>query len=321
MGLSLVTGPASEPLTLADVKRHLHVDSTAGEPAPTPITLALAGLGAGSLSNGAYRYLATFVTADGETDAGQVSAPVTIADHTVNGQIALTALPIGGGAVTSRNLYRTVAGGALSLFLATIADNTTTVFADNIPDASLGAQAPVINTTADPQFSQWITAARQFVETFTHRALITQTWQLQLDGFPWQTLNDTGVGSGVILVPKPPCQAVTSITYVDMQGVPQTWDPTLYTVDNPQGPWARTARIVPAYFQIYPVTRWVPNAATIQFVAGYGTAAQVPAPMKSAIKLLIGNWYVNREAGQIVRGSADILPFGVESLLWPFKAF
>lgn len=321
MALNLVTPPASEPLSIAEVKAQLRLDSSNGEPAPTLVTSALAGLGAGNLSNGAYRYLATFVTADGETDAGQVNAAVTVADHTVNGQIALSAIPIGGSAVTSRKLYRTIAGGTLYFFLAALSDNTTGAYTDNVADASLGAQAPVTNTTADPQLTQWITAARQFVETYTHRALITQTWQLWLDAFPWQTLNDTGVGSGVILVPKPPCQSVTSITYVDMQGVTQTWDPSLYTVDNPQGPWARVARIVPAYFQIYPVTRWVPTAATIQFVAGYGAASAVPAPMKSAMKLLIANWYLNREAGEIIRGSADVLPFGVPELLWPFKAF
>ncbi len=153
MALSLVSAPATEPLSIAEVKSHLRLDSTAAEPAPTAVTGALAGLGVGTLSNGAYRYLATFVTADGETDAGQVSAAVTVADHTVNGQIALTAIPIGGSAVTSRNLYRTVAGGAIYLLLGSLSNNTATVFADNVADASLGAQAPVTNTTADPQLA------------------------------------------------------------------------------------------------------------------------------------------------------------------------
>lgn len=165
-----------------------------------------------------------------------------------------------------------------------------------------------------------IGAAREYGETFTHRAFITQTWDLQLDGFPFQVL-DTNSATGAIVIPKPPCTSVTSITYVDMQGVTQTWDPTLWTLDNPQGPKARPARIVPAYFQIYPVTRWVPNAATVRFKAGYGDASTVPFAIKAAMKLLIGNWWVNREAGQIVRGSADVLPFGVDPLLWAYKAF
>jgi len=171
-----------------------------------------------------------------------------------------------------------------------------------------------------------IIAAREYVEAFTHRALITQTWDLTLDGFPdqWSTVarDHQQVGEGAIWLPAPPTASVTSITYVDTQGVTQTWSPTLYTVDNPQGPKARRARIVPAYSQYYPVTRTVPNAVTVRFVAGYGaTAAAVPFSIKAAMKLLIGNWWLNREAGQIIRGSADILPFGVDALLWPYKAF
>lgn len=325
MGLSLVSAPATEPLSLAEVKAHLRIDSTAAEPAPTLVTPALAALGAGNLTNGLYRYLATFVTADGETDPGQVSAAVSVADHTVNGQIALSAIPIGGSAVTSRKLYRTIAGGALYLLLATLADNTTTVYADNVADASLGAQAPVTNTTADPQLTQWISAARLFAESFTHRALITQTWDLQLDGFPanWSTvyIDTRQVDGGAIWIPKPPLTSVTSVSYVDTSGATQVWASTNYTVDAPQGPTARMGRVVPAWSLYYPVTRSVPNAATVRFIAGYGAASAVPPALKSAMKLLIGNWYVNREAGQIIRGSADVLPFGVAELLWPFKSF
>lgn len=314
MALSLVSAPATEPLTIAEVKAHLRMPDSDGEPAPTGITAALAAAGAGNVENGAHRYLATFVTADGETDAGTISAAVTVVDKTTNGKVALSAIPLGGSAVTDRYLYRTIAGGTTYLKLAAVGNNTATTYTDNIADASLGVQAPTTNTTADPELVAWITAARQYCETFTHRAFITQTWDLQLDGFPWGF-------DAPIAIPKPPCASVTSITYVDTDGVTQTWSSALYTLDNPQGPWARVGKIVPAYFQIYPVTRNVPIAATVRFVAGYGAASAVPAPIKSAMKLLIGNWWMNREAAVIARASADILPLGVDALLWPFKAF
>lgn len=159
-----------------------------------------------------------------------------------------------------------------------------------------------------------IGAATEYCERFTHRAFITSTWDLQMGGFPFAF-------DAPIEIPKPPCQSVTSILYVDTDGNTQTWSSTLWTLDNPQGPTARKARIVPNYFQIYPITRNVPNAVIVRFVAGYGDATKTPFSLKAAMKLLIGNWWVNREAGQIVRGSADVLPFGVEPLLWPYKAF
>jgi uncharacterized phiE125 gp8 family phage protein len=174
-------------------------------------------------------------------------------------------------------------------------------------------------TDEDDLIADQIQAAREFAEVHTHRAFITQTWDWQLDGFPWAF-------NAPMLVPKPPLQSVTSIVYVDTNGVTQTWDPTLYTVDNPQGPYARAGRILPNYFQIYPVTRDVPAAVTVRFVCGYAATATAavaatPAGIKSGLRLLVGNWWLNREAGQIIRGSADILPFGVDALLWPFKAF
>ncbi len=325
MALSLVSAPASEPLTVAEVKAHLRLDSSDGEPAPTAITCALAGVGAGNVDNGAHRYLATFVTADGETDAGTISASVTVADKTTNGKVALTDIPVGGSSVTSRNLYRTTANGSTYLKLAALADNTTTVYTDNIADSSLGVQAPVTNTTADPQLVDWITAARQVCETFTHRAFVTQTWDYALDGFPnlWSTIyiDERRVDDGAIWLPKAPCQSVTSVSYVATDGSTQVWASSNYTVDKPSGEQARRARVVPAWSIYYPVTRTVPNAVTVRFVAGYGAASTVPRGIKSAMKLLIGNWFLNREAGQIIRGSADVLPFGVDVLLWPFKSF
>lgn len=170
-----------------------------------------------------------------------------------------------------------------------------------------------------------IRAARETVESYTHRALITQTWDYKLDGFPlgWSTIDfDTRhVDSGAIWLPNPPLVSVTSVSYVDSNGTTQTWASSNYTVDNPQGPHARMGRIVPAWSIYYPVTRSVPNAVTVRYVAGYGNASAVPSSIKAAMKLLIGNWWLNREAGQIVRGSADVLPFGLEMLLWPYKAF
>lgn len=113
----------------------------------------LAGLGAGNLTNGAYTYKITFVTATGETDGGTTSGGVTVVDAAVDGQVALTSIPTGPTFVTSRKIYRTVAGGTQHKLVATIADNTTTTYTDNIADAALGANVPTANTTLDARLS------------------------------------------------------------------------------------------------------------------------------------------------------------------------
>ena len=154
-------------------------------------------------------------------------------------------------------------------------------------------------------------AAREHAESFTHRPLITQTWDDKRDGFP----------CSVWEVPLAPVSSVTSVTYVATDGTSTTWSSALYTTDLPSGPTAERARITPIYGGYFPTTRDVLNAATVRFVAGYGaTAASVPSAIKAAIKLLVGHWYMTREAvnvGNIV----TVVPLAVESLLWPYKSF
>src|SRR4051812_27723432 len=308
MALSLVTAPATEPLTIAEVKSHLRLGDSDGEPAPTLVTAALAAAGAGNVDNGAHRYLATFVTADGETDAGTISAAVTVADKTTNGKVALSAIPLGGSAVTARNLYRTVAAGATYLKLAQLADNTTTTYTDNIADSALGVQAPTTNTTADPELVGWITAARQYGETFTHRAFITQTWDDKRCGFPCY--------GEPIELPKAPLISVTSVSYVDANGDTQTWATSNYSVDAPAGSEARPGRIVPGYTVSYPTIRAIENAVTVRFVAGYGAASAVPSLVKACLKEHVRASWLRGNGGE----SQKVLDW-VDRNLWSYKSF
>lgn len=316
MALSLVTAPTTEPLTLGEIKAHLRLDDTTGEPAPTQPTVALASpAAAGNVDNGAHRYRVTLVTADGETEGGTISSAVTVADKSVNGQVAVTAIPVGGSAVTSRKLYRTTAGGSTYLLLATIADNTTTTYTDNIADASLGVAVPSTNTTEDPYLIALRQSAREYVESFCRRSLLTQTWDYKLDAFPSDDC--------AIELPLTPVSSVTSITYTATDGTATVWSSSLYQTDLPSGPKASRARIVPAYGQYYPQTRDQMNAVTVRFVAGYGAAASsVPASLKSGMKLLIAHWYEQREAVVVGVGIGVLpVPSTIDALLWPYRSY
>jgi hypothetical protein len=114
--------------------------------APDATLVATAG-SAGDL-DGTYFYAVTFVSPDGETNYGPLTGPLMVSAQCVD----LSEIPISSDpSVTTRRIYRTSGtppNNDYVYFLATIADNTTTVFADNIPDGSLGANiAPSLNQT------------------------------------------------------------------------------------------------------------------------------------------------------------------------------
>lgn len=118
---------------------------------PMAITAPTAGpsvalSGAGALT-GAYQYKVTFVSKwGGETNPGQASAPITASAN----QIGLSAIPIGGADVAERRLYRTLAGGSVYYLLATITNNTATVYTDNTSDINLSADPEPIDHDPPP---------------------------------------------------------------------------------------------------------------------------------------------------------------------------
>lgn len=306
MVLTLITGPTVEPVTVAEARSHLRLGTTAGEPAPTAPTVGLASTpAAGNVDNGAHRYRVTFVTTDGETEGGVISAIVTVADKTVNGKVTVSAIPTGGASVTARKLYRTAAAGSTYLLLATLSDNTTTSYTDNIADSSLGAGCPTTNTTVDPELTRIISAARRQVERMTRRALITQTWELQLDGFP---------AAASFELPRPNLLTVTSLTYRDTAGSWQTMSASDYVVDAPAGPTAERGVVSLAYGETWPSTYDESPAVKVRFTAGYGATAElVPEDIRQAVLMVCGELYGPALANEYTRAA-------IENVLGPYRS-
>src|SRR5207253_1959163 len=90
--------------------------------------------------NGTYFYEMTYEVGSAEFRLGTKSNTISVS----NSQVKL-ALPFGYAGVTKRKLYRTIAGGAVPLFVAEIADDTTSTYTDNTADGSLGAGIIAIN--------------------------------------------------------------------------------------------------------------------------------------------------------------------------------
>ncbi len=174
------------------------------------------------------------------------------------------------------------------------------------------AHLRVDSSDEDSLITAWITAARQYIEDRTWRQLCTATYTLKLDTFPnYGSCAKSGwMFDGIIYVPRPPLQSVTSIAYTDTNNVTQTWSASNYLVDAVSEP----GRISAAYNTYWPFIRGNAFAnGSIVFVAGYGLAVSVPTPLKQALLLLVSHFNENREATSAT--DLKTVPFAIDCLL------
>lgn len=169
-------------------------------------------------------------------------------------------------------------------------------------EAKTHLRIPTSETGDDNYVDALITAATEVCEQITNRKLVTQTWDLFMNKFPYCREFE---------VPYPKLQSVGSITYFDVDNNAQTLNPSNYQVDN-KG-IVGIVRLNKDYD--WPDTREDKlNAVTMRFTCGYGTATEVPKSIKQAILLMIGTWYENRES--VVQGFVAMkVPDTIELLL------
>jgi len=170
--------------------------------------------------------------------------------------------------------------------------------------AEAKAHLRVDHSVDDTYIESLIKAARVACENHQNRAYITQTRKLYLDDFP--------CNCRYIELPYAPLQSVTSITYYDVDGNSQTWSSSLYQVDTKAEPGV----VMPVYGEDFPEAREEKlNAVTITYVCGYGgTSASVPETIRHAMRLMIGDFYNQRE-DTVIGNIVNTMPRGVEALL------
>ncbi len=153
----------------------------------------------------------------------------------------------------------------------------------------------------DTLIASMIAAARMQVEAHTRRALLTQTWRIVLDRWP---------SSGAVEVPVSPLREVLAARVRDQAGAAQELDPEIFIANTAAAP----GRI---QFDAGRVMQPVRTVAGIEIdvEAGYGEAADVPAPLVQAIRLLLARAYEYR--GE--RETAPVLPEGIAGLLAPYR--
>jgi hypothetical protein len=166
------------------------------------------------------------------------------------------------------------------------------------------AQLQIDGTADDTILAAYITEAREEIEQVNGMAFITQTWRLSLDRWPsgkaewWDGIKEGSVGdlygpaSFVSLaIPRYPLQTVSSVTVFDEDSnstavvIADTFDIDTYSLPG---------RMSLKFGATWPIALRSNNAIIIQYVAGYGAAADVPAAIKRAIKQMVAYMYTHR---------------------------
>lgn len=148
--------------------------------------------------------------------------------------------------------------------------------------------------------------AREYVEQYSGTALLTQTWELTLDEW-W---------SGVLELPYPPLQSVSSIKYIDSDGVEQTLSASAYSVTtgDPVG------YVQFAADTTVPVARAEAGAIRIRFVSGYTAAADIPASLRQAVLLMTAQWFENREPVLLSGAIPQQIPMTARALMDQYRS-
>lgn len=154
-------------------------------------------------------------------------------------------------------------------------------------------------TVEDALVLGWIRTARDLVENYCRRSLVSRTLVLRLDCFYDE-----------IRLPRGPVQSVSSVKYVDGNGTEQTVSGSLYQADV----YSTPARIRLVSGAAWPTPKMGHmNAVLVTYLAGYATVNAIPKAARDAMKLILT--HLERNRGD---ESAEMPP-AVKHLLAPYE--
>lgn len=175
--------------------------------------------------------------------------------------------------------------------------------------AELKATLRLDGSDEDALLASLILAARQHVEQLTRLVLIEQSWRLYLDAWPRRM--KTPPYARRVVLEIAPVKRVTNVTIYDGAGAPQSLDPALYRLDNARRP---AALIIEPAIRL-PGLRG--NGIEIDVEAGFGSATDVPTPLRQAILRLATLWFEHRHDADIT--SLRPTPPTVDALIAPYR--
>lgn len=192
--------------------------------------------------------------------------------------------------------------GGYGLSLVTAATSTAVTLAEARRQCGL----PEDYAYHDALLSSLIRAATSYVERYTGRAIMSQTFDYSCQNFPY--------GDDPLYLPRSPLSSVTSVKYYDANETQQTWSSSNYIVFADREP----GMVMLAATATWPVIGLRPMPVTVRFVAGYSSASAVPEDLRALLLLLIAHWFENRQ-GNIIGTSVSALPHSIDALLTAWR--
>lgn len=294
MKYKIITPVATEPVTLAEAKLHLRLESETFEGDITTHQSIAPGshdtAASYSLVGAAVDVLGSITIAS--LNAGTCGAGGSVAAKLQESEDSAEWTDVTEGAFTTvteanDNAIQELAytgGKQYVRVVATVAVTACSFSADIVTKTG--------DATEDALIADLITGAREHCEEITRRALATQTIEVYPEAFP---------PVDRLELPRPPLQSVTSVKYKDNTGTETTMtEITAYIADteSPVGQLVLPYGINWPSFTPYPV-----NPVKIRYVAGYSALNPLPKLIKQAMLLHIGYYYNNRDAVELDSGT------------------